>query len=64
MTLYHFISSPLKATSNKDCAHIALYYSFCKTRFESCRFVNDFGHDKKKGIQREKANQEDASDDY
>ena len=33
------------------------------TRF-GCRFVNDFGHDKKKEIQREKANQEDASDDY
>lgn len=31
---------------------------------EKCRFVNDFGHDKKKEIQREKANQEDASDDY
>ena len=30
----------------------------------NCRFVNDFGHDKKKEIQREKANQEDASDDY
>ena len=28
------------------------------------KFVNDFGHDKKKEIQREKANQEDASDDY
>lgn len=29
-----------------------------------CRFVKDFGHDKKKEIQREKANQEDALDDY
>lgn len=29
-----------------------------------CRFVNDFGHDKKEEIQREKANQEDALDDY